>query len=59
MYSNMTNNFLVYDRQHQRTNDDPDIYNRYKSFLMFVGLDAAEAELEVAYFMNAVFDTMD
>ncbi|MFD7521276.1 hypothetical protein [Paenibacillus chitinolyticus] len=59
MYSNMTNNFLIYDRQHRRTKDDPDIYNRYKSFLMFVGLDANEAELEVAYFMNAVFDTLD
>lgn len=59
MYSNMTDNFLIYDRQHRRTDDDPDIYNRYKKFLIFIGFDAAEAELEVAYFMNAVFDTMD
>ncbi|EGL19744.1 MULTISPECIES: hypothetical protein [unclassified Paenibacillus] len=59
MYSNMTNNFLIYDRQHRRADDDPDIYNRYKSFLIFIGFDAAGADLEVAYFMNAVFDTLD
>ena len=61
MWGIMIQQYLDYSIRHPEEQFKPgDIFERFYSFMVdLLGMDEQDAELEVAYFMNTIYDLMD